>query len=301
MNPGVHHGVSMAEYLALPYLSASALEEFRRSPAHFRAMKPKDPTDAMKLGTAVHMALLEPALFAETYVVATPCAAELASGKRKGEACGSPGKYRRNGAWFCGTHAPDEHDTPADVVTAEHLQDITGMRDATMAHPDAAKAYTGQGGEEVTIVWDDPTGIRCKARPDRLIKRAAMLVDLKSAADASPRGFARDGAGRGYHRKMALYRRGLRVLHEQGLMPWEVKHSAIVAVESSAPYVVGCYLIDEGHPGADMERAEQDVERLLVRLSMCREHDEWPGYGTGWKILKFPEWAFDNHEEAPDE
>lgn len=301
MNPGVHHGIPMAEYLALPYLSASALEEFRRSPAHYRARQPKEPTDAMKLGTAVHMALLEPALFAQTYVVATPCVRILASGARKGWACGNPGKYRTGDLWFCGTHAPDEHDTPADVVTLEHLATLTGMRDAVLAHPEASKAFQGQGGEEVVIVWDDPTGIRCKARPDRMIRRAGMLVDLKSASDASPRGYARDGAGRGTHRKMALYRRGLRILHGAGLMDWEVHHAGIIAVESSAPYVVGCYLMDEGHPGADMERAEVDVERSLARLAMCQEHDEWPGYGTGWKVLKFPEWSFDIHEEAPDE
>ena len=282
--PGIYRGVPMSTYLALPCLSASALEVFRRSPQHYRAGVPKEPTDAMELGSAIHMGLMEPDLFRETYVEATPCAAPLASGKRKGEPCGNPGKLRSGGAWFCGTHAPDEHDTPEHVVDHVALGHLNGMVRAIRAHPRASTLFQGAGGVEVTGIFRDPeTGLLIKIRPDRLIARAKMKVDVKTTRDAEPSAFARDAANRGYHRKVALYRRGLRELG------WDCEATAICAVESAPPYVVAAYLMDE----AQIERAERDVVRLLHRYAMCRDGDYWPGYGDEFRTLTIPDWAFD--------
>jgi hypothetical protein len=289
--PGLYRDVPMETYRALPLLSASGLEVFRRSPEHYRKRKPVKETAAMRLGSAVHMGLMEPELFRATYTAADPCVAELSSGKRKGEPCGNPGKARCDGAWFCGTHAQDEHDTPAHVVDHNELADLEGMIAAIRRHPRAATLFDGAGEVELTGIFDDPeTGLRIKFRPDRLIRRARMLVDLKTAADASEREFARASAGRGYHRKMALYRRGLRVLG------WECTSSAICAPESSHPYVVGCYLLDE----AQLERAERDVVRLLHHYKACQSDNTWPGYGDEFRTLYFPDWAFDSEAPATD-
>jgi hypothetical protein len=298
MKPGIYPGTSMAEYLALNAVSASSLEVFRRSPEHYRTRTEKAPTAAMLLGSAVHMGLLEPDLFAATYVVADPCGRELASGARKGQPCGNPGKYRRGSLWLCGQHAPDEHDTPPDVVAHDERAAMDGMIAAIHAHPRASTLFRGTGGVEVTVVWEDPeTGLLCKARPDRLIRRAGMLVELKTTGDASHRAFAAHAARLGYHLGAAHYRRGLRVLHKAGVMDYAVTASAIVAVESDAPHVVGCYLIDE----RDIERAEVDVVRSLHHMAACRDANEWPGYGPEFRTLRFPGWAFDTEDGGQDD
>ena len=58
-------------------LSFSSCKAFSQSPAHFVAYKERKQheTPAMRLGTAVHMAVLEPEKFGERYQVSQPAAA----------------------------------------------------------------------------------------------------------------------------------------------------------------------------------------------------------------------------------
>ncbi len=54
-----------SDYLALDRISAHGIQKVGRSPLHYRAERdaPMTPSDAMKLGTAVHTGLLEPELW----------------------------------------------------------------------------------------------------------------------------------------------------------------------------------------------------------------------------------------------
>lgn len=71
MKPGVYEGISNAEYHGGPGISKSGLDLIHRSPMHFNAVmtaaNDRTPTPAQDLGTAVHMAILEPSEFAKTY------------------------------------------------------------------------------------------------------------------------------------------------------------------------------------------------------------------------------------------
>ena len=64
------HGVPEHEYRRMPGVNYSALKHMLRSPMHYKYMRdnPPEPTAAMRLGTMVHMAVLEPEKFAATYV-----------------------------------------------------------------------------------------------------------------------------------------------------------------------------------------------------------------------------------------
>lgn len=71
MKPGVYEGIPNAEYHGGPGISKSGLDLVHRSPLHFNAVmtaaNDRTPTPAQDLGTAVHMAILEPSEFAKTY------------------------------------------------------------------------------------------------------------------------------------------------------------------------------------------------------------------------------------------
>ena len=73
LEPGLYRDVPMAEYLALPYMSASKLEVLNRSPLQYRhsLTAPQQTTDALARGTALHMAVLEPLLDIADAVVVT--------------------------------------------------------------------------------------------------------------------------------------------------------------------------------------------------------------------------------------
>lgn len=74
MKPGVYEGISNAEYHGGPGISKSGLDLVHRSPMHYNAVVTADndrtPTPAQEIGTAVHMAILEPEEFAKTYCMA---------------------------------------------------------------------------------------------------------------------------------------------------------------------------------------------------------------------------------------
>ena len=63
MPAAIYHGTKA--------LSKSGLDQFRKSPAHFRAWQDgttkNESSPALEFGTAVHMAILEPELFAKSY------------------------------------------------------------------------------------------------------------------------------------------------------------------------------------------------------------------------------------------
>lgn len=265
LTPGMHRGVSMADYLAMSAMSASALEEFRRSPAHYRYRleSPPDSTAALDRGEALHAALFEPGLFDGHWLRSIE-----GDGRRK--------EVRE-------ARAAQIADNPdAQIIPAVDFDSVIGMRDSVLAHPRAKTLLNGYGEIEVTGVFEDPdTGVLCKFRPDRVVGRASLNVNLKSARDASPIGFGRAAANLGYHRREAFYRRGLRAV---GV---ECRGSAIVAVEPDPPYAVACYLWDE----EDLNAAEREVIRLLRYYATCERDNHWPAYGEEFLSLRLPKWA----------
>lgn len=289
---GWHHGLSMEEYLAIDAMSASRLEVFRRSPKHYRKelRTQRDSTPAMDLGTALHMALLEPLLFEGHYVVLGQCEATR---KGDGERCTNPGTKYRDGQSFCGVtgHDPygDDPENPEIHVLGEQaMADLEGMRDAIREHPRASTLFEGRGDYELTGIWrDEATGVLCKMRIDRDIPRSSLLADLKTTRDASKHGFRREIENRGYHRKAAFYRRGCAALGRE-------RHaSAFVAVENSDPYGVLVHLMDEDQ----LATVDRGITRKLNHFAMCQKHGHWPGYGDEMTITKVRPWALDEEEQ----
>lgn len=76
MEPGVYRGLANDVYHRGPGISKSGLDLIRKSPAHYRAVvtaandNERAPTAAQFIGTALHMIVLEPELFAKTYTLA---------------------------------------------------------------------------------------------------------------------------------------------------------------------------------------------------------------------------------------
>src|SRR5690606_26638227 len=69
--PGLYPNVPADAYHRWPVASQTVLKIMRdRSPAHARQymLTPPEPTPAMVLGQAIHMAILQPDLFRECYV-----------------------------------------------------------------------------------------------------------------------------------------------------------------------------------------------------------------------------------------
>lgn len=253
-----------AEYHATDAISKHGLDAIHRCPALYKYRKenPPEPTPAMRWGTLVHLAVLEPDRFAAEVAVAPEINRRTNAGKAEWEA-------------FCAENEGKE------VLTAEEHTELCAIRDSVRSHPAAIRALGKSGLIEQSVFWDRD-GIQCRARPDYL-HPAGVIVDLKTTDDASPGGFARSVANFRYHVQAAFYSDGLSAV--QG--PSAVKGFVFIAVEKKAPFLVGVYQADEAMLAAGRLAYEADIETFR----QCLATDTWPGYGDTVLPLSLPKWA----------
>ena len=265
------HHLTNEEYHAHPAISRSALNAIAQSPMHYwhrylnpEARKP-EPTPAMKFGTAVHMAVLEPELFLETYAEAPSLPRTTKVGKEAWAAAEADGKQ---------------------LLTTAELSTIEEMHTRLWEHPAAAKALRAPGineGSYITTCTD--TGLEIKCRPDRLLE-SGWVVDLKTTQDASAKAFAKSTANFGYHVQAAFYMHTLRSL---GANP---KGFIIVAIEKSAPYAVQAFRLSE----ETIDYGHSEMTTQLRTLSRCKDlysvlDAPWPAYPETVTELDLPTWA----------
>ncbi len=254
--PGIYHGIPMSQYLALDAMSAGKLEWLAVSPRHYlhhlHAESPE--TDATRLGTALHMCVLEPEKFAAFYVREPDFGALAIASYAKPRAT-KP--YRE---------AVESLEADGKIVlTDDETEKVMGMAQSIADHPHARALLRKCPEREVTLVWDQD-GRRCRGRVDML--GDGIMGELKttrSLRDFSPFVITRLG----YYRKSAWYQQGLQALGR----PVKGGAAFYVAVENMAPYDVGVFVIDE----TTMTFGHMACETLLGRLAECEASGEFPG------------------------
>lgn len=303
-----------SEYHAnIDAIGHSSLVKVLRSPAHFQQeMLHRKETDAMALGTAFHMALLEPERFEAEYAVMDEeklkgtlvlmedykkAAAELeikgASKMKKEElkaaiqACNDPRfKFRE--------------DVIADlygsktILDAKEMESISGMALSIRAHKGIASLLS-RGVAEMSGFWVDPeTGIMCKFRPDWIVHdekgQIIGIVDAKKARDASKEGFRRAVTNFGYDLQAAFYVDGMKALTGREVPFY------FAAAEPDAPFASCGYRASE----AMIEKGRAKYRAALQILKWCVENQSWPAYQPFGEIedIEPPRWdAFSTDEE----
>jgi hypothetical protein len=205
--------ITNEQYHADPAISASHLHAVAQSPYHYwsRFLDPQrqrpEPTAAMKLGSLVHCAVLEPDELSKRYGVCLP--RNTKAGKEQAAEMAAAG---------------------IEAVTGSDMELALAMAGAVRSHQAAAELLR-HGQAEQSFWWDDPdTEMRCKCRPDWL---NGAVVDLKTTTDASPRGFAKSVATFRYHVQASHYLSGL-----------GVDRFLFIAVEKAYPHPVAVYALD---------------------------------------------------------
>jgi len=267
LKPGIYPGMTNAEYheRRLGVVSKSAIDQVHRSELHYQHWleNGSEPTAAMLFGTAFHAALLEPDVFDRDYVEAV----EFGD-------CRNPENKARRNAWR-------EATAGKTVVTASDAATIEAMCASVSSHPLASKLLSG-GVAETSLVWEDAdTGLLCKARPDYYVAERKLIVDVKTAADASLAGFRKSVGNFRYHVQDALYRMGAAGC---GL---DVEHFIFVVVEKTAPYAIGVYRLDDDSIASGYHSAQQDMQKLEA----CVRDAKFPGYPVTIQTVNVPSWA----------
>lgn len=255
-------GMPASDYHAHEAVSKSLLDQMARTPHHARAYLDgarTEPTKAMEFGTALHSAVLEPAVFANNY--------QLFDGDRRIKA----GKAEYDDLIRIGK-------TP---ISSADYNIIQAMQHSVANHPLACKLLS-YGEAEQSVFWNHNVGVQLKCRPDWWIREVGIVVDLKTTEDASPAGFARSVAKYRYHVQAAHYMDGCRA--EQFLF---------IAVEKKAPYAVAVYELDKEALAEGRRLRDRDV----LRYQSCAEFGVWPGYSDEATILSLPSYAIQGDDE----
>lgn len=251
--PGLYPGISLADYLAIDALGSGRLEWLNISPLHYRYMlsQKEKETDALKRGSALHMAVLEPLLFHERYTV-EPDPFLIAPGNVK---------PRATTAYKAAIAALEA--TGKIVLRDEMAQEVFAMAASIKAHPHAARLLEKAPEREITAIWQR-NGHACRGRFDLMGDGA--LGDIKTTR--SLRSFSPWTITKlGYYRQAGWYSDGASRLGR------DVKCFFLVAVESVAPYDVGVFVLDK----ETLAVGRVECDALFRKLQLSEETGEWPG------------------------
>jgi hypothetical protein len=139
-----------------------------------------------------------------------------------------------------------------------------------------------KGRAEETLIWEEPNGVRCRARLDWLHSDGLWIDDLKSVGGtANPAAWIKGPFfGHGADLQAGWYRRGVRAL-----LGTEATFRFIVA-ETSPPYGVSVV-----SPGPDvLVLAEKKCLYAIEQWAACLARDEWPSYPLRTHYAGLPPW-----------
>jgi exodeoxyribonuclease VIII len=265
--PQLIENMPAAEYHAIPAASSTALKTIlRQSPLHWITRDIDEDSDALRFGTAVHAALLEPADFMRFYHLAGPRPDGRTKEGKAAKAAAETEAAGRAILW------------EEEAATIEHIR-------ASIMQLDLGPSLL-KGRPEITILWaDEGTGCACKARLDLLLETPSGLViaDIKTTArGAGPREFRRTIFDRDYHLQAAWYRRALRAIDCDALA------AVWLAVEKSPPYAAATYMASPEmlEAGDRLIDGSTPAPGPLARYAEALRTGDWPGYSTG--LLEVP-------------
>lgn len=181
------------------------------------------------------------------------------------------------------------------VIDADDWRLAHDMALAVERHPVASKLF-GEGEAEVSAYGEDPeTGVQRRGRFDWW-RHDGRIIDLKTAQDASPSGFARAVASYKYHVQDAWYS-DLAALNGR-----PVDKFIFVAVEKSAPHLIGIYELDRAAilAGATLADRACQVYRDCMEAEALFGPEAWPEWarpGDPIQTLTLPRWSMTEVED----
>lgn len=262
-------------YFDHPGFSQSDLKMALDSPRMLWEMKLKNgrvqrpATPAMREGTIIHSAVLEPGAFNDTYAVCGP--RNTKAGKEQA------------------LQALEQGLDPITEAQATKARDIARQ---VHKHPLAAELFDEGIAEVPHYERDEATGLQVKGKFDWLCDSGRTVVDLKTVGVglAAPEAFAKQVANFKYHLQAAHYL-GL----AQGCLPpvyLDLPQSArfvFVVVEREFPYQIGVYELDEDAliEGRQLRRKALDI------VKQCQSFNNWPGHTDDQiQTISLPSWGY---------
>jgi len=273
MTPGLHFGVPMGDYLALPAAGSSTLATlYSQSPYHawhqsyLNPSRQPEESEQADAGTIAHALLLEGSEDCLSIIDAPDWRTKAA-------------KELRDAAYAAGK-------TPILAGKIQPIREMVGVVRRYIEASEIAGIF-GNGNSEVTGLWEE-NDAQFRLRADFLSADQSVILDLKTTAtSANPEAFIRQVISMGYDVQAALYSRGIEKL--TGKRP---KFVFLVA-ENKPPHA--CSLV--GLAPSMLDLAERKVDQAIAQWSDCLKARKWPAYPTRICWAEAPSWELAKFEE----
>lgn len=260
-------------YHSTPHASSSKLSRIARSPAHARYEKQMVQTTDMRIGSAIHAAVLEPDVFERDYVLL----ADVEDRRRS--------EYKEAA----------KHHNPEFIILGDEAAHIAGVQATLLADPNIGPLLDASKWREISGFTQCPdTGALCKFRMDSLITELngeprLIGIDLKTTVDASPEEFSKTVDKFRYHAQMAFYADQFFWLTGLPLDAW-----AYIVVEKKPPYGAKIYTLED----EAIVFGRHLYRRDLATWKRCNETGVWPAYDSKPEVIGLPAWAIKRHRDA---
>jgi len=253
-------------------LNQSLLKAFgtAKSPQHFLWEKehPKEETDSLRIGRFVDAAML----------------GNVSSFSLNDHFAVFTGAVRRGKEW----ESFKEFNAGKTILNQQESERAIGAAAALSDHEDSQRILKVCSKQVAVIA--EPTNIgRCKGLidllPDSKLCDPLLLAyafDLKTAADASPEGFARACYDFGYDIQAAFY---MDILNACGV---PVKNFGFIVVENKPPHLVKIHYLER--ESLIIRRAQEKYTNWGIAYRECVKRDFWPGYGGSWSEITYRPW-----------
>lgn len=281
-----------------PALSAGfAIKMQTHSPARAWVESPLNPgyepenKKAFDIGTAIHLALLEPDLMDSRVVY-------LRIPHKDGGFCDS---YTTQAAQKARDAAYEAGKTPLLPSQAETVNNMRlSLRNALpglpfRTAPDFAGGGLEGGRPEVSMFWRHPrVGVWCKARADYLrdtiMARRGLIIDLKSTGTVSTdlTEAERHAFKMRWYMRAAHYVDGCKALTGETLPYW------FMSIETDFPHFVTVSTLDEDQ----IQEGRHEMEKAALTFNLCLQNGRWPEPEAvrNARILRAPDWALKQQE-----
>ena len=256
----------MTDYHAIKALSNSSLSVLKESPTKFYKrfitgeMKGQE-TDAMLLGSAVHMLALEPERFDAQYVVLD---GPINQSKKP------PGPYGRDTNAFRDWLALEMKQQTRKVLVREEFADSLAIAQAFQSHPTIAaimasraeKLFESEHSMEYSIGYQ-AVDLKCKI--DFVCPAERIIIDLKTTSDPSPYAWSWSAEDFGYHRQAAIYSDAMQAKYGGDFRFF------FGVVRSKEPYEAAVYELD----AESINRGRSEYEALIEEYVDRKAKSDW--------------------------
>ncbi len=266
------------------FISSTGMKKMKKSPAHFKEEIMKH-SDALDFGTAYHTYILEPEKFNHEIAVLDENNKPFPN---------STYAKKENKEWKAEFYASNFGKT---IITKDWMNTIEAMGKKLKSHR-YAYSLVNKGVAEKSFYAEielySGHKIHAKVRPDYLKEKNKVIVDLKTARDASQRGFMRAAADLDYHISAALYK----LIIDKYFGDSYSFRFVFLAQEKEPPYAFNIFNADTHFLGQGLHECEQ----LMMLFAECVDRNEWPAYQIwsdnefGVNELKLPTYAFNDYD-----